>query len=69
MTQPRVRRAQPRLIFINCLYLAKFNPVLSIGAIAQMVERRNDDLEVATSLCFPSLFYWKDVVFIVMYLR
>ena len=25
--------------------------------------------KVATSLCFPSLFYWKDVVFIVMYLR
>ena len=47
MTQPRFRRAQPRLIFIHCLYWAKLNPVLRIGAIAQMVERWNDDLEIA----------------------
>ena len=45
MTQPRFRRAQPRLIFIHCLYLAKLNPVLRIGTIAHMVEGRNDDLE------------------------
>ena len=47
MTQPRFRRAQPRLIFIHYLYLAKLNPVLRIGAMAKMVERRNDDLEIA----------------------
>ena len=47
MTQPRFRRAQPRLIFTHYLYLAKLNPILRIGAIEQMVERRNDDLEIA----------------------
>ena len=47
MTQPRFRMTQPRLTFIHCLYLAKLNPVLRIGVIAQMVERRNDDLEIA----------------------
>ena len=51
MTQPRFRRAQPRLIFIHCLYWAKINPVLRISAIAQMVERRNDDLEIAEQCC------------------
>ena len=43
MTQPRFRRTQPRLIFIHCLHLAKLNPVLCIGAITHMVERRNDE--------------------------
>ena len=52
MTQPHFRWAQPRLIFIHCLYLAKLNPVLRIGAIAQMVERRNDDLEIAEQCWF-----------------
>ena len=33
------------LIFIHCLYLAKLNLILRIGYIAEMVERRNDDLE------------------------
>ena len=33
MTQPRFHRAQPRLIVIHCLYLAKLNPVLRIGTI------------------------------------
>ena len=47
MTQPRFRRAQPCLIFIHCLYLAKLNRVLRIGAIVQMLERRNDDLDIA----------------------
>ena len=56
MTQPRFRRAQPRLIFINCLYLAKLNPVLRIGAIAQMVERRNDDLEIADNAGSSSVY-------------
>ena len=37
--------AQPRITLIRCLYLAKLNPVLRIGVKAQMVERRNDDLE------------------------
>ena len=50
MTQPRFRRAQPRLILIHCLYLAKLNPALRIGAMMQMVERRNDDLECWTML-------------------
>ena len=49
MTQPRFRRAQPRFIFIHCLYLAKLNQVLHIGAIVQMVERRNDDLDCANN--------------------
>ena len=47
MTQPRFRMAQPRLIFIHCLHLAKLNLVLRIGVIAQMIERRNDDLEIS----------------------
>ena len=36
---------QPRITFIHSLHLAKLNSVLRIGEIAQMVERRNDDLE------------------------
>ena len=52
MTQPRFRRAQPCVMFIYCLYLAKLNPVLRIGAIAQMVERRNDVLEIAKQCWF-----------------
>ena len=52
MMQPRFRRAHPRLIFIHCLYLAKLNPVLRIGAIAHMVERWNDDLEIAEQCWF-----------------
>ena len=37
--------AKPCVIYIQCLYLAKLNPVLRIGYIhvAKMVERRNDD--------------------------
>ena len=61
MTQPRFRKAQPRLIFIHCLYLAKLNPVLRIGAIAQIEERRKDDLEWWTKLdrarCTPLFFF------------
>ena len=52
MTQPRFRSTHPRLIFIHCLYLAKLNPALRIGAIAQMVERRNDDREIAEQCWF-----------------
>ena len=59
MTKPRFRSAQPRLIFIHCLYLGKFNPVLRIGAIAQMVERRNDDLEIVERCWFePALCHY-----------
>ena len=52
MTQPRFRMAQPRLIFIHCLYLAKLDQVLRIGVIAQMVERWNDYLEIAGQCWF-----------------
>ena len=52
MTQPRFRMAQPRLIFTHCLYLAKVIPVLRIGVIAQMVERRNDTPEIAGQCWF-----------------
>ena len=56
MTQPRFRLAQPRVIFIHCLYLAKLNPVLRIGYIALMVECRNDDLEIDGQCLFePAL--------------
>ena len=59
MIQPGFRRTQPRLIFIHCLYLAKLNPVLRIGAIAQMVERRNDNLEIAEQCWFePALCHY-----------
>ena len=59
MTQSRFHRAQPRLIFIHYLYLAKLNPVLRIGAIAQMLERRNDDLEIAEQCWFlPALCHF-----------
>ena len=46
--------AQPRVTFIQCLYLVKFNlhVVLCIGYIAQMVERMYDDLEIAWQCCF-----------------
>ena len=48
MTQPCFRMAKIRLIFIHyILYLAKLNQVLRIGVIAQVVERRNNDLEIA----------------------
>ena len=53
--------AQPRITIIHCLHLAKLNPVLPIGVIAQMVERRNDDLECWTTLvrarCVPLFFF------------
>ena len=59
MTQPRFRRTQSRLIFIHCLYLAQLNSVFRIGAIAQMVERRNDDLEIAEQSWFePALCHY-----------
>ena len=59
MTQSRFRRAQPRLIFIHCLYLAKLIPVHRISAIAQMIERRNDDLEIAEQCWFePALCHY-----------
>ena len=32
---------------IQCLYLAKLNAVLRIGYIAEMEQRRYDDLEIA----------------------
>ena len=47
MTQPHFRMVQSDLTFIHGLYLARLNPVLRIGVIAQIVERRNDDLEIA----------------------
>ena len=40
------------VVFIHCLHLAKLNPVLGIGYIAQMVERRYDDLEIARQRWF-----------------
>ena len=52
MKQPRFRMAQPRLISIHCLYLAQLNQILRIGVIAQMVERRKDDLEIAGQCWF-----------------
>ena len=59
MERPRFRRAQPCLIFIHCLFLATLIPVLRIGAIAQMVERRNDDLENAEQCWFePALCHF-----------
>ena len=41
--------AEPCVIFIQCLHLAKLNPVLRIGRVAQLVEHRNDDLEIVGS--------------------
>ena len=59
MTQPCFRRAQSRLIFTHSLYLANLNPVLRIGALAQIVERRNDDLEIAEQCLFkPALCHY-----------
>ena len=52
MSHPRFCMAQPRLIFIHCLYLAKLNPILRISVIAQVVERRNNDLEIAWQCWF-----------------
>ena len=49
MMQPRSHMAQQRVIIIHCLYLAKLNPVLCIGRIAQLVEHLTDDLESAGS--------------------
>ena len=49
MTHSRFRMAQSCIIFINCLYLAKLNPVLRIGDNGQLVERWNDALEIAGS--------------------
>ena len=43
---------QSRVSFIHCLYFAKLIPVLRIGYIAQMVERRYDDLEIAGQCWF-----------------
>ena len=59
MAQPLFPRTQPRLIFLHCLYLAKLNPVLRIGAIAQTVERRNGDLEIVEQCLFePALCHY-----------
>ena len=52
MKQPRFRMSQPRVILIHCLYLTKLNPVLRIGYIAQMVQRRNDELEISEQCSF-----------------
>ena len=41
--------AQPHVIFMHCLYLAKLNPVLRIGRVAQLEEHWTDDLEIAGS--------------------
>ena len=53
--------AQPSITFIHCLHLAEVIPCLRIGVIAQMVERRNDDIEGWTMLvrvrCTPLFFY------------
>ena len=65
MTQTRFWNTQPRLIYIHCLYLAKLNQGLLIGAIAQMVERRNDDLEIAEQCWFedaPCYYFSSDNV-------
>ena len=43
-------RAQPSVAFIHWLHLTKLNPVLRIGVIAHVVERRNDDLACWTKL-------------------
>ena len=40
---------EPRVISIHCQYLAKLNPVLRIGRVAQLVEHWTDDLEIAGS--------------------
>ena len=53
MTQPQFCMTQPRVISIHCLYLAKLNPVLRIGCIAQKVECWNDDLDVDISSLNP----------------
>ena len=59
MIQHRFRLAQPRVIFIHCLYLAMLNPLLHIGYVAQMVEHRNDDLEIAGQYWFePTVRYY-----------
>ena len=52
MTQPRFRMAQPHVIFIHCLYLAKLNQTPRMGVISQVVEHRNDDLEIAGQYWF-----------------
>ena len=41
--------AQPGVILIHYLYLAKLNLVLSIGCLAQFVEHWTDDVEIAGS--------------------
>ena len=54
--------AQPRVIFIHCLYLVMFNPALHIGDRAQKTERWTDVLEIAGSrplyatILLPTMF-------------
>ena len=41
--------AQQRVLFIHRLYLAKFNPVLRISRVDQLVQHWTYDLEIAGS--------------------
>ena len=58
---------KPALYRANVLSITQ--PVLALRIPKTVFILGNCSIQVATSLCFPSLFYWKDVVFIVMYLR
>ena len=51
--------AQPRVIFIHCIYLAKCNTEVRIGDMAQLEERLDDDLKVAGSAWCVSLFFFQ----------
>ena len=67
MTQLRFRMAQPRLIFIHWLYLAKLNPVLCIGDKAQFVEYWTDDFEIASSNPLNPLLFFQQCSFLYMW--
>ena len=60
ITQPRFIMAQPRVIFIFCLYFAKLNPVylyFKRPCVAQLLEHWTDDLEIAgTSPPYATIF-------------
>ena len=61
--------AQTRVIFIHCLYLAKLNPVLRIGDIAQKVEHWNDYLDIPGSSPLYATFSSNNVRFLAYFLQ
>ena len=59
--------SQPRVICIHCLYLAQLNRVLPIPDTAQLEERFDDNLKVASSSPLCTIFVFQQSSLVGMY--